>query len=60
MAYHLAIGNTNAFMAEKIRLGAPKQLSKQLSEAHRAPKRAAAQKASAAWADLSPRKRQRH
>ena len=61
MAYHLAIGNMNAFTAEKTRLGAPERLSEQLSEApiHQPLKRVAAQKASAAWAGLSPRKRQR-
>ena len=44
MAYHLAMGNINTFMAEKTRLGAPEQLSKQLSKVsiHQAPKRAAA------------------
>ena len=61
MAYHLAIGNTDTFIAEKNRLGAPKRLSERPCEApiHPAPKRVAAQRASAAWAELSPRKRQR-
>ena len=51
MAYHLAIGDIEALVnARRERdLGLP----------GRRPKRAAAQNASAAWAELSPRKRQR-
>jgi hypothetical protein len=51
MAYYLAIGNQEAFLAEKTRQTATN------ASPQRAPKRAAAQKASAVWAELSPRKR---
>ena len=59
--FYLVIGDMNIFMAEKNRLGAPKRLSERPSEApiHPAPKRVATQRASAAWAELSPRKWQR-
>jgi hypothetical protein len=53
MAYYLATGNQEAFLVEKTR-----QTATEVST-QRAPKRAAAQKASTAWAELSPRERQR-
>jgi hypothetical protein len=69
MAYYLAIGNMDAFMVEKAKQQASKWLSKRLSRTpsleadivstHRAPKRAATQKASTAQAELGPRKQQR-
>ncbi len=53
MAYYLATGNMGAL--------ANARRERDIEEARtRRPKRAAAQKAPTTWAELSPRKRQRH
>jgi hypothetical protein len=59
MAYYLATGNNNAFIRERNRVRASEGVSNSEVSAHRAPKRAAALKASTVWAELSPRKRQK-
>ena len=63
IAYHLTIGSMDTYRAEKARqqslVGAIAPTKANQLEPNRAPKRAAAQKASTAWAELSPRKRQR-
>ena len=51
MAYHLAVGDMEAL--------ANARRERDLGLPSRRPKRAAAQKAPAVWAELSPRKRQR-
>jgi hypothetical protein len=62
MAYYLATDNQSAFMREKAQQQASKRSSLKAIGASslRVPKRAAAEKASAAWAGLSPQKRQRN
>jgi hypothetical protein len=59
MAYYIATGNQIALIRERNRVRASEEASQSELSAHRAPKRAAAQKASTVWAELGPRKRQR-
>jgi hypothetical protein len=59
MAYHIATGNWNALITERNGMRASEEASGLEVSTNRAPKRAAAQKASAVRADLGPRKQQR-
>jgi hypothetical protein len=59
MAWNWFFGNKEAFYAERFAQVRDQNLNQSVKESSQRPKRAAAEKASAVWDELQPRKRQR-